>query len=145
MKKNKNANSSMFLLELIIAILFFSICSAICVQLFVSSHLLSKDASTLDMAVNQATSAAETIKNSSDSTAALSSVFPTIELTADQLTLYYNATWSACKKERATYCMTIDISNAESMETGNIKVFELETNTSLYSLVVKHYKGAVYE
>lgn len=145
MKKNKNANSSMFLLELIIAILFFSICSAICVQLFVSSHLLSKKAGTLDMAVTQATSAAETIKNSSDSNTALSYVFPTIKITDDQLIVYYNATWSACEEENATYIMTIDISNADSMEIGNIKVVELDKNTSLYSLVVKHYKGAVYE
>lgn len=145
MKKYKAKNSSLFLLELIIAILFFSICSAICVQLFVSSHLLTKRTTTLNMALNQATSAAETIKNSSDSAIALSTVFPTIRITTDQLRVYYNAKWSACEQKDATYCMMIDLSSTGSMETGSIKVVGLEENIQLYSLIVEHYRGTVYE
>ncbi len=41
----KTSKSSMFLMELIIAILFFSLASAVCIQLFVKSHLLSSAAS----------------------------------------------------------------------------------------------------
>ena len=38
----KSSKSSLFLMELIIAILFFSLASAVCIQLFVKSHLLGK-------------------------------------------------------------------------------------------------------
>lgn len=41
----KTSKSSMFLMELIIAILFFALASAVCIQLFVKSHLLSNAAS----------------------------------------------------------------------------------------------------
>lgn len=41
----KTSKSSMFLMELIIAILFFSLASAVCIQLFVKSHILSNAAS----------------------------------------------------------------------------------------------------
>ena len=36
----KSSKTSLFLMELIIAILFFSISSAVCIQLFVKAHLL---------------------------------------------------------------------------------------------------------
>ena len=38
----KSSKSSLFLMELIIAILFFSLASAVCIQLFVKSHTLGK-------------------------------------------------------------------------------------------------------
>ena len=45
MKRKPTANpSSLFLLELIFAILFFSVTSAVCVQVFVKSHTLSTQA-----------------------------------------------------------------------------------------------------
>lgn len=38
----KNSKSSLFLMELIIVILFFSLSSAVCIQMFVKAHLLGK-------------------------------------------------------------------------------------------------------
>ncbi len=59
--KYTSHKSSLFLLELILAILFFSIASAVCVQLFVKSHLLSRQAEILSIAVNECSDAAEII------------------------------------------------------------------------------------
>ena len=42
MKGTPAKRSSLFLLELIIAILFFSLTSAVCVQIFVRAHLISR-------------------------------------------------------------------------------------------------------
>ena len=42
MKRTPAKRSSLFLLELIIAILFFSLTSAVCVQIFVRAHLISR-------------------------------------------------------------------------------------------------------
>lgn len=38
----KSSKSSLFLMELIISILFFSLASAVCIQLFVKAHVLDK-------------------------------------------------------------------------------------------------------
>lgn len=38
----KSSKTSLFLMELIIAILFFALASAVCIQLFVKSHLLGR-------------------------------------------------------------------------------------------------------
>ena len=58
--------SSLFLLELIMAILFFSIVSAVCVQIFVKAHTLSQDAALLSTAVNECSDAAEIIYSSNN-------------------------------------------------------------------------------
>ena len=47
-----NNTSSLFLLELILAVLFFSVASALCIQIFTKAHLMSQDARDLNFAVN---------------------------------------------------------------------------------------------
>lgn len=42
MRKKYESTTGLFLIELIIVILFFSIASAICIQIFIKSHILSK-------------------------------------------------------------------------------------------------------
>lgn len=56
----KTSKSSLFLMELILAILFFSLAAAICVQMFVKSHQLSRDSVKLNHAVVYCESMAET-------------------------------------------------------------------------------------
>ena len=47
----KGSKSALFLMELILAILFFAAASAVCVQLFVKAHLMSQDTVDLNRAV----------------------------------------------------------------------------------------------
>ena len=62
MKRKPTANpSSLFLLELIFTILFFSVASAVCVQIFVKSHTLSTQAHDLTQASRRAGDVAELI------------------------------------------------------------------------------------
>ena len=56
-----NNTSSLFLLELILAVLFFSVASALCIQIFIKAHLMSQDARDLNFAVNEVSSMAEQI------------------------------------------------------------------------------------
>ncbi len=58
---NKSSKSSLFLMELIMSILFFSLAAAVCVQLFVQSHTLSKSSVELNHAVVECESLAELI------------------------------------------------------------------------------------
>jgi len=66
-------------MELILAILFFSIASAVCVQIFVKSHMLSNDSRALNHAVNECASIAEVIDTAGsipDCTSLLKTVYP---------------------------------------------------------------------
>lgn len=119
MKQRNQANSSsLFLLELILAILFFSVASAICVQIFVKSHLLSKDARILNFAVNEVSNAAESI---------------TPEM------VYYDSGFSECSKENAEYQMSVTFSDSD-LQHAVIEMQSLSDKQSIYSLEITNYQ-----
>ena len=55
----KHSKSSLFLMELIIALLFFSLASTVCIRLFVNAHSLSAHTVDQNYAVNYAQNMAE--------------------------------------------------------------------------------------
>ncbi len=62
MKNRKRVGSPLlFLLELVLSILFFSLASAVCVGLFAQAHERSREARELNLAVNTVSSAAELV------------------------------------------------------------------------------------
>lgn len=92
MRKQSSNRSGLLLIEIIIAILFFSVVSAICLQLFVKSHNLSKDSESLVSAVNQVTSVMEQLQYAKP----------------DDLILYYDEHFSTCDTiEHASYELQI--------------------------------------
>ena len=58
-----SSKSSLFLIELIIAIFFFLLASAVCVQLFAFAHLKSEESIHRNLAVLQAQTIAEQFRN----------------------------------------------------------------------------------
>ena len=54
-----SSKNSLFLMELILSILFFTLTAAVCLQLFVKAHVLSQDTINLNHAVTQAQNFAE--------------------------------------------------------------------------------------
>lgn len=62
-RKYTSHTSGLFLIELILAVFFFSIAGAVCLQLFVKAHLLSKEAGLLAVSVNECSDAAEIIRS----------------------------------------------------------------------------------
>ena len=59
MKNRSSSRTGLFLMELIIAILLFAISGVLCIQMFVKSHLLSKDSVTLNHSILWAQNVAE--------------------------------------------------------------------------------------
>lgn len=51
MKTRHTSKSSLFLMELIIAVLFFALASSICTQLFVKAHTINRDSTALNHSV----------------------------------------------------------------------------------------------
>ncbi|MEG2649608.1 MAG: hypothetical protein RSA63_01905, partial [Eubacterium sp.] len=56
------SKNSLFLMELIIAIFFFVLASGVCIQIFVKAHVLSATTQRTQLAVNEASSAADIIR-----------------------------------------------------------------------------------
>jgi len=132
--KYTSHKSSLFLLELILAILFFSIASAVCVQLFVKSHLLSKQAEILSIAVNECSDAAEIIYSADTKTEMqkrLENAYPDIQGMDDQLKIPYSTT----HQTKINY----ELSENDSKISVSILFENISSKEVVYELNIIHY------
>lgn len=148
MKYQRHNNiSSLFLLELILAVLFFSIASALCIQIFTKAHLMSQDARDLNFAVNEVSSMAEQISAgtlhsdtaaSSDDTAS----DPSTQMPDDSLqdaAAYYDSGYASCEKADAVYVLTVHYEPENTLLKAHISMDTIADNRNIYTLdVTKH-------
>lgn len=143
-RRSRAQSSSLFLMELILAIFFFSITSAVCVQFFVKSHLLVQESKALAQAVNECSNIAE-LYDASDSIeealslleANYSNVFAEhgVQSTA---VMYYDASFSPCRKGEASYSLNADFTEENSMLKANIRVTDSDGSV-IYELNTDHH------
>lgn len=76
MQTKNSSKSGIFLMELILSILFFSIAAAVCVKLFVTAHRLSGQSVNLNHAVAMAESIAEAFYGCNGNVRELETLFP---------------------------------------------------------------------
>ena len=118
-----NNTSSLFLLELILAVLFFSVASALCIQIFIKAHLMSQDARDLNFAVNEVSSMAEQMPDDSLQDAAA----------------YYDSSYASCKKADAVYVLTVHYEPEDTLLKAHISMDTIADNRNIYALdVTKH-------
>lgn len=91
----KHSKSSLFLMELIVSILFFSLASAICIQLFVRSHSISAETINLNNAITQAQNLAECWYAAGGDLHTMQDTMSCSRLSdnGDALTLYFDTDW----------------------------------------------------
>ena len=113
-----NNTSSLFLLELILAVLFFSVASALCIQIFTKAHLMSQDARDLNFAVNEVSSMAEQMSDG---------------------TLQDAAAYASCEKADAVYVLTVHYEPEDTLLKAHISMDTIADNRNIYTLdVTKH-------
>lgn len=147
-----NNTSSLFLLELILAVLFFSVASALCIQIFTKAHLMSQDARDLNFAVNEVSSMAEQISAgtlhsdtaaSSDDTAS----DPSTQMPDDSLqdaAAYYDSSYASCEKANAVYVLTVHYEPEDTLLKAHISMDTVTDNRNIYTLdVTKHRQRRV--
>lgn len=141
-----NNTSSLFLLELILAVLFFSVASALCIQIFIKAHLMSQDARDLNFAVNEVSSIAEQISagtlhpdtaaSSGDTASDPSTQMPDGTL---QDAAYYDSSYASCEKADAVYVLTVHYEPEDTLLKAHISMDTVADNRNIFTLdVTKH-------
>lgn len=142
-----NNTSSLFLLELILAVLFFSVASALCIQIFTKAHLMSQDARDLNFAVNEVSSMAEQISAgtlhpdtaaSSDDTASDPSTQISNDTWQDD-TAYYDSSYASCEKADAVYVLTVHYEPEDTLLKAHISMDTIADNRNIYTLDVTNH------
>ena len=147
MKRKPTANpSSLFLLELIFAILFFSVTSAVCVQIFVKSHTLSTEAHDLTQASRRAEDVAELITASTsldDMKNLLEDTYSdSVEISSEDFTVFYDSDFAPCSQKTAAWQLSGTWSLNGQLLDVQLDVAKLTSGVDadvFYQLPVKHH------
>ena len=119
MNRTPARRSTLFLLECIIAILFFIITTTICVSLFAKSHMISKSSEDLTMAVHITSSYIEEFRAGKE--------FP------NELRMYYDDNWEASSEASASHTLTITMTQNSNLMEGHFVMDDIfETSLTTY-------------
>lgn len=144
-----NSRSGMFLLEIMLSILFFSIASALCLQMFTRTRQTSIDTTNLAQATDHVRNAAELLKYAAkpangDSGEAffpdcLLQEYADAFVSSDKIQIYFDENWKHCTVNNGVYCMEAAASQTETegLFGCSFTVFETESEESIYSLDLK--------
>lgn len=142
MTKNPKALSSgMFLLEFIFSLLFFSLASAICVQIFVHAYTMNQKAKQNDAISTEITNLSA-FMHSADSLEdihlLLQDCYKSLTPVGDAYEVYFDKDW----KESATdivYSMTIDFADTDQFLKCTVIFYQENTREELYRNDFTHY------
>ena len=117
MNQYRHSKSSLFLMEIILNILFFSILATFCVQIFFKGYQLSKSTEKLHQAVTACTSIAEICQSTDSPEETLSSIYPESMSLNETILIYYNKDFlDFLPDQLATIHITfLDTSTAETL------------------------------
>ena len=130
--------SSLFLMELIIVLFFFALCSAVCVNIFAKAKLLNEQSYELNKSIIAAQNAAQCFK------AANSDIYKLADLlngtTEDNaVKIGYDKNWQNTEITNAVYIININIEkNKSNLDTADITVSKADK--MIYSLEVNHLR-----
>lgn len=162
-RRSRANTSSLFLLELILAIFFFTAASAVCVQFFVESHILNRDSRTLDHAVSECSGIAEAMyaaDSIQEGIALLKAIYPQGEYPAARndfdagdgiatesnlveadIFLYFDADFAICEESGAAYVLSLRLSEQNRMLDATMEVRRMDepAGDAIYGLEANHH------
>ena len=134
-----SSKAGLFLIELIIVIAFFSFASAICMRLFVYSHIIGDKSENLNMALNASQSVAECFRTTGGDKEHILELLPGSAPNGDdQLIIIYDKQWQPSSD--GDFLLLLQIEHNGPMATGNITVMDA-AGDELHTLVVQYYNG----
>ena len=140
MNKHPKSKSSLFLMELIITILFFSIAGAVCVQFFVKAHTFGQKTKELNHAVAAAQGFAEVMRGTDGSIDSILAVYPNAVLGNETFfEVYYDDAFQPCTPEDAVYVSDVTLLPNGAIQNMEIRIVKLSTFEEIYSLTATKY------
>ena len=139
MNKQHSSKSTLFLMELVVVIFFFSICAAICVNVFGSAQMMAKDSYNLSNAVMTARSAASCYKAADGDLAQTAALLDGVQ-DAAQCLVYYDGQWQQTE-EPVQDGFTVQIEAPKKRGEAVIVVQDCKRDTAIFELPVKAAGG----
>lgn len=105
--RRTHSKNSLFLMELIVNILFFSILIVVALQLFMKAHNLSKNTTELQRAVTSVENAVNLYASCNESYSTMMQRYPNYSYLDSEIILYLDSDFLACSENDYKYYVSI--------------------------------------
>lgn len=140
MNKYRKSKTSLFLMELVITIMFFSICAAVCMQLFVKTHVLGQRTRELNHAVCEAQGFAEVMRGTDGSMGQIMEFYPDAVSDGESFfEVFYDADFTKCEYDKAVYVADVTLSPNGAIQNMDVKIVKLSNYEEIYTLNATKY------
>lgn len=146
-KRKRASSSSLFLMELILAILIFCMAAAICISVFARSHIIHKDAVKIGKAIAAVESASQLIlsaKSNEELIKRLDEFYPMAYIKSElnnnviiPLDAELNPFLPGLAMDKESYNLILFPRSENGMFFVDLTVFDLSDNSVVYELEVK--------
>lgn len=137
MIRYERSKSSMFLLEILINILLFSVLCVCSLQFFIKSYQLTEQTTTLHHAVTACNNIASIYKSSDDSFDLIMATYPDAIEEGGVLYIYLNENYQECDSQDVAYYITV--SKQVSTIPSICITFYKNGEAATYTIDVYHY------
>ena len=145
MNETGKRGSSLFLMELILAIFFFMISAAVCVRFYAKAQSTSETTKALSIGTGYMEGMASALcSDAVNPQAALLSVSPGITQGDNTASVCYDRNWNVCQSSDAAYMISVSWTTHDNMLDAQIRLTRVSNQEELHSLrVEKHipYEG----
>ena len=152
---NNSSRSGLFLMELIVSILFFSLAGAICVKLFVGSHLLSQKSVELNQSLEWCQNTAEIFYGCQGDETAMNEILQGDLSSGEKestITVYLDQDFQPVSQaDASSYVLYASITKSSPLLSCSVSVWKgdaaFSASSSIYDLTVTLYpqKENLYE
>lgn len=140
MNDKRKSKTSLVLMELMISILFFSLASAVCIQLFVKAHQIGQQTKELNFAMKEAQCFAEIMRGTDGSLESIMAVYPgCVPGDGNYFDVFYDENFNQCVPQEAVYVSDVTLTATGAIQNMDIKVVKLENYEHIYSLTATKY------
>ena len=127
-------------MELIITILLFAACSAVCLKLFVTSYVMTKDTVELNESVSIAQGFAEVMRGTDGDIDSVLEHYPMAIRGGDGFfEVYYNDDFEPCVYDEASYVSDVTMTPNGAIQNMEVRVVRLSDYKDIYTLDATKY------
>lgn len=140
MNKYLKSKTSLFLMELIITILLFAACGAICVRVFVNAHVMTRETVELNEAVSIAQGFAEVMRGTDGDIGSVLEQYPSAVSGGEGFfEVFYDEDFEVCSYQDAAYVGDVTMAPNGAIQNMEVRIVRLKDYKEIYTLNATKY------
>lgn len=138
MIRYQRTRSSMFLMEIIVNLLLFSMLCVCSLQFFIKAYQLTENTTTLHHAVTACSNVASVYESGNGETNIIYDTYPYAIYVNDQILIYYDENYNECDREHGAYYILVERADT-TVNKISIRFYNT-ANESCYSIQACNYQ-----